>query len=162
MFDFLKKTKEETIYSPIIGKSISLDEVPDKVFAQKMVGEGVGLVFDNDTIYSPCDGKVIMVASTKHAIGIKSPKGNEILVHIGLETVAFEGEGFEVFVKEGEIIKAHQKIMTVDVEFFKKNNVNLISALVVTNTKVDDVKPSNPDVVDLNSVICTIKKEIEL
>ena len=109
---FKKKQKEEVVVAPLTGKVIPLSEVPDPVFAQKMMGDGLGIIPTEGVLVSPVEGKVIQVFSTKHAVGIQSDFGAEILIHIGLETVNMNGEGFETFVKEGDTIS--QSLITTN------------------------------------------------
>ena len=114
MFEKLFKKKEamdNNLYAPIEGEYIELEKIPDKVFASGMIGTGCGIVPKGEKVTAPVNGEIIMVADTKHAIGIKSEMGAEILLHIGLETVAMNGEGFEVLVKVGDKIKVGQDLL---------------------------------------------------
>ena len=134
MFKFLKKTDDTfKLFAPVNGKVINLENVPDKVFASKMMGEGVGFSFEGDTIYAPCDAKVAMVATTFHAVGLNLADGTELLIHIGLETVNLNGKGFTPLVKANDEIKKGQPIMKVDLNLMKENNLELYAALVVLN-----------------------------
>lgn len=144
MFGFLKK--EIVINSPVIGKAIAIEEVPDPMFAQKMLGDGVAFMIDGDTIYAPCDCEIVMVATTKHAIGLKV-KDVEILIHIGIDTVNYNVEGFEVMVDSGEQVKMGQALVRVNMEFFKEKEVNLITPLVITTP---DVKLEHLKLGDVN------------
>ena len=94
--------KEEVIYSPVDGELMDMTDVPDPVFSQKMMGDGVAVKPKNGTIVSPVDGEIIQLFHTKHAIGIRTLSGLELLIHIGLETVGLNGEGFEAHIKEGD------------------------------------------------------------
>ena len=107
MFGFLKNKKIYEIYAPADGKVSPLEEVNDKVFSEKLMGDGVAFRFSGDTLYSPCDGKVSMIFPTKHAIGFVCDNGAELLLHIGFNTVELNGEGFTCLVTAGERIKAH-------------------------------------------------------
>lgn len=133
MFDFLKKEKEEVLMAPINGKMISLEEVPDQVFASKMMGDGFGFINDSNKVYSPCDAEVTVLHSSKHAIGLRTKIGAEILIHIGLDTVNLNGEGFSVCVSKGQKVKKGDLLITYDKEFMIKKNINLITPLVITN-----------------------------
>ena len=127
-------SKETVLYAPINGKIIRIEDVPDQVFASKMMGEGVGFVNDGNEIYAPCDAKVIMVPSSKHAIGLKTKKGIELLIHIGLDTVNLNGEGFQVHVKENDSVKRGQLLISYDKHLMEKKKINLITPLVITNS----------------------------
>ncbi|MUK88634.1 PTS glucose transporter subunit IICBA [Ornithinibacillus sp. L9] len=124
---------EFNLVSPIKGKLLPITEVPDQVFSGKMMGDGFAIEPMDDTIVSPVDGKVINVFPTKHALGIQSDSGREILIHFGIDTVKLKGEGFESFVQEGDEIKAGQKLMKVDLDFIKENVPSIITPIVFTN-----------------------------
>ena len=96
MLSKLFKKRKLQIYAPVNGEVIPLDQVPDPVFSQKMMGEGVAIMPHNGNIHAPIEGTVILVSDTKHAIGLRSSDGTEILIHIGLETVSLKGKGFTV------------------------------------------------------------------
>lgn len=131
MFDVFKKIN--SLYAPVVGKMISLEDVPDKMFSDKLLGDGVAFELYGDTIYAPCDCQVMMVASTKHAIGLKVSKKHEIMIHIGLDTVNYNGDGFELLVEEGERVKRGQPLIKVDLNFFSKNQVNLMTPMIITS-----------------------------
>ena len=95
---------------PIEGEIIPLDEIPDPVFSQKMMGDGFGIIPSKGLVVSPVDGEIINVFPTKHAVGIMSKQGYEILIHVGLETVNLKGEGFTLLVKQGDHVLKGQKI----------------------------------------------------
>jgi sugar PTS system EIIA component len=134
VFSFLKKGKLK-VYAPINGSIIPLEEVPDPVFSQKMMGEGIAMVPSGGTIHSPVSGTVILVAATKHAIGIRADDGTEILIHVGLETVALNGEGFRVTINQGEKISIGQKLMEVDWEYINKHAKSIVTPIVITNSQ---------------------------
>lgn len=130
----LFKSKKSEIYAPIIkGEVIALENVPDNVFASKMMGEGVGFENFGNSIVSPVDGTVIMLFPTKHAIGIQTKEGIEILIHIGLDTVQLNGVGFESHVEKGSKIKRGDLLITYDIKIMEENNINLITPMVITN-----------------------------
>lgn len=148
-----KKMNSE-IYSPVIGRCISLENVPDEVFANKLLGEGVAFEFAGDTIYSPCDGEVVLIASTKHALGLRTKNGMEIILHVGLDTVNLNGEGIQLFVKKHTKVKVKDILMKLDRTYMNEKKVNLITPLVITNA--DDYNltvQSNKDKVDLDSIV---------
>lgn len=135
MFNLLKKDKQDIIYSPILkGKVIKIENVPDAVFAQKLMGEGVGFINEGNTLYSPCDGSIIMTQSTKHAVGIKSKNGLEILIHIGLDTVNLNGQGFTSYIQKGDKVKKGDKLISFDRNFMLKNGIDLTTPMVITNS----------------------------
>lgn len=121
--------------SPIKGEVMPITEVPDAVFSEKMMGDGFAILPSEGTIVSPVDGKIINVFPTKHAIGILSDSGREILIHIGIDTVKLKGEGFELKVEENNCVKAGQPLLSVDLGFVKIHAPSIITPVVFTNLK---------------------------
>lgn len=144
MKDFLPEEKVEKknvvdsgedviLASPATGEIVALKDVEDEVFSSGIAGQGVAVRVSNGTICAPCDGTVATVFPTKHAIGIVTDSGAEILVHIGLNTVMLEGEGFETFVKEGDRVTVGQKMVQVDTELLNKKGYSLVTPVLITN-----------------------------
>ena len=141
MFGFFKKKKEEKTQSNselklvaiADGKVKPLSEVPDPVFAEKMAGDGVAIEITSDTIVAPADGELSLVFNTKHAFAMTLENGVELLVHVGLETVSLNGEGFEQLAEAGQKIKAGTPILKVDREFIKSKGLPLITPVLITN-----------------------------
>lgn len=123
--------KKFKILSPVSGKVLPITSVPDGVFSEKILGDGVAVMPTDGKIYSPVDGVVDNVAETLHAYGFRSDDGIDVLVHFGLDTVNLKGEGFKSFVKQGDRVKAGDLVAEVDVELLKKNNINLITPVVI-------------------------------
>ncbi|MBQ6334593.1 MAG: PTS transporter subunit EIIC [Erysipelotrichaceae bacterium] len=123
------------IVSPMTGKVIPMNEVPDKVFAEKMMGEGFAVELSEGTIVSPVNGTVDSIFETKHAITMLSDDGLAVLLHIGLDTVNMKGEGFTQLVEPGELVKAGQPLMKVDLEKVKEAGYSLVSPVVFPEYK---------------------------
>jgi PTS system beta-glucosides-specific IIC component len=123
------------IATPVAGKVISLDEVPDKVFASRALGEGVGVIPTNGKIVAPVSGVLATVAATGHAYGIKTDDGVEVLVHVGIDTVRLKGEGFTIAVTKGERVVRGDLLATVDLGVVKAAGYDPTTIVVVTNTK---------------------------
>lgn len=138
MFGKLFKKKEEvseiSLVSPMTGKVISLEDVPDPVFSQKMMGDGVAVIPTEGTVLSPVNGEIIQVFPTKHAIGILGENGAEILIHIGLETVGLEGEGFTAKVEKGDKVKQGDLLMQVDLSVIEEKASSTITPIIITNS----------------------------
>ena len=107
--------------SPVAGELHPITEAPDEAFASKMMGDGFFVYPTEETVYAPADGEVVFVFDTKHAIGMKTADGTEYLLHIGVDTVALGGKGFEVFVEAGTKVQKGDKLMTFDDTYIKKN-----------------------------------------
>lgn len=123
----------EDIVSPVNGELLDITEVPDPVFSQKMTGDGFAFLSDDGKIASPVYGKVFNVFPSKHAVGIMSDGGKEVLVHIGVNTVKLKGQGFTVLVEEGDLVAAGQPIMEVDLEYVKAHAPSVISPVIFSN-----------------------------
>ena len=126
-----KTTTKLGIVSPINGKVIPLEQVPDPVFSDKVLGDGCAVIPDDGKIYSPVDGEISSIAETKHAYGFSSDNGLEVLVHFGLETVALKGEGFTSLVEVGQKVKVGDLIAEVDLDVLKQHNINLTTPVLI-------------------------------
>ncbi|WP_156291298.1 PTS sugar transporter subunit IIA [Oceanobacillus salinisoli] len=139
MFGKLFKKKEENVAdvslaAPVNGELVALEDVPDPVFAQKMMGDGVAVDPADGVIVSPVDGKVVQVFPTKHAVGILAANGAEILIHIGLETVSLDGEGFTAHVGEGDKVKQGDKLIEFDMDIIREKAKSTVTPVIITNT----------------------------
>lgn len=138
MYNKLFKKKSETelvdVFSPLSGKVVALEDVPDPVFSQKMMGEGIAIVPDKGELVSPIDAEVVQVFHTKHAIGLRTMPGLELLIHIGLETVELEGEGFEVLVDVGKKVKCGDPLVNFNIELIKSRGKEIITPIIITNS----------------------------
>lgn len=121
------------ILSPLDGRVIPLEEVPDEVFAEKVLGDGAAVIPENGNIYSPIDGEIVSIPESLHAYGIRSDAGIEMIVHFGLETVNLKGEGFSPKVKVGDRVKAGQLLGTADMDFLKSKGINTVTPVLVTD-----------------------------
>lgn len=124
----------EKIKSPMNGTVIPLSEVPDAVFSSEMLGKGFGVEPSEGKAYAPVDGEVTTVFDTKHAIGLMSKHGVELLIHIGMDTVKLNGKGFDVKVKTGDQVKAGDLLAEFDIDLIKGEGYPVTTAVVVTNT----------------------------
>jgi sugar PTS system EIIA component len=125
--------KEETLIAPLTGKIVNIEEVPDPTFAQKMMGDGIAIEPTEGVVVSPVDGEIVQFFHTKHAIGIQSEAGAEILIHVGLETVSMNGEGFEGHVNVGDKVKAGDKLLSFDLKLIKEKAASTVTPIVITN-----------------------------
>lgn len=123
-----------SIKSPIKGEAVPLSKVDDMTFADEIMGKGIAIIPTSNEVVSPINGTVSMVFNTKHAIGLKSDDGVEILIHIGLDTVKLEGEHFNVFVKNGDRVNVGDKLVEFDKDAIKDKGYDIITPIVITNT----------------------------
>ena len=123
--------KNLSVLAPVSGKIIALEQVPDPVFSGKTLGDGVAIIPENGKIYSPVNGTVTTVSSTLHAYGFTTTDGVDILVHIGLETVSLNGEGFKVYIKDGDTVKEGDLIAEVDLTYLDKKGISAISPVLI-------------------------------
>ncbi|NRY63250.1 beta-glucoside-specific PTS transporter subunit IIABC [Clostridium beijerinckii] len=126
--------QDSIAYSPIEGKAVSLSKVNDPMFSEKMMGDGIAIIPKEGRVVSPVNGKVSAVFETKHAIGIISNEGAEILIHIGLDTVKLNGKFFEAKVKEGDSINIGDLLVKFNLEEIKKAGYDVITPIIITNT----------------------------
>lgn len=130
-----EKSKEPLeIKSPVNGKYVKIEDIPDPVFAEKMMGEGFGIEPVDGKIVAPVSGEVIQVFQTNHAVGIKTASGAEVLIHIGLETVAMEGKGFTGHVSEGDNVRAGDLLVEVDLPLVEAEANSTITPVIITNS----------------------------
>lgn len=120
------------VTAPFSGTLVPLSEVPDETFASGVLGEGIAIEPSDGLFRSPVDGTVETIAETKHAIGFAADNGLEILVHVGLETVSLNGEGFEILVKEGDRVKAGQPVAKADLALIRERGLKTITSIVLT------------------------------
>lgn len=131
-----KLVKVVKISSPMNGTAMPLSEMPDEGFAQGMMGLGAAVVPADDTVYAPEDGEISLVFDTKHAIGITTDSGVELLIHVGVDTVALKGQGFTPLVNTGDTVKKGQPIMKIDLDFLKSHVPSV--ATPILDTEADD------------------------
>lgn len=120
-----------SVLAPVSGQIIALEQVPDPVFSEKVLGDGIAIIPEDGKIYSPVNGTVTTVSTTLHAYGFTTKDGLDILVHVGLETVSLKGEGFKVYIKEGDLVKAGELIAEVDLEFLKNKGISSTTPVLV-------------------------------
>ncbi len=123
-----------TLMAPLSGNAVDLSAVPDPVFSEKMMGDGLAIEPSEGVAVSPVEGEIIQVFPTKHAIGIRAKNGAEILIHIGLETVGLKGEGFETFVNEGDKVQPGDKLVAFDLDIIKAKAKSTVTPIIITNT----------------------------
>lgn len=138
LFDIFKKEDKQQngIYSVANGTAIPLNEIPDELFSQGVLGDGIGIKSNDGMIYAPADCEVIQVSETKHAVGLKI-NDIELLIHVGIDTVELDGQGFEVFVKEGQKVKKGQELLKADLDVIKNAGYSDVVVVVMTYVPED-------------------------
>ncbi|CDF58544.1 PTS sugar transporter subunit IIA [Thermobrachium celere] len=158
MFGFFKKKNNAIeLNAHMVGTVVELSNVPDEVFASKMLGDGLAIEPTEGVLYAPCDAEVVQVFPTKHAVGLKTNEGLEILLHIGIDTVQMQGEGFEAFVKEGDKVKKGDKLVAFDLNLVKEKAKSTITPMLITNMDVVEELSVNNGEVNANSVVANVK-----
>lgn len=147
----------EVILAPLTGKAVPLSEVPDPVFSDKVLGDGVAIIPTDGKIVSPVDGEISTVAETGHAYGFTSEDGQEILVHVGLETVSLNGECFKVYGKAGDKVKKGDLVAEVDLGYLKEKDINPITpVLLCSDTEGKELQYGEGEVEAGKSAVLTL------
>lgn len=126
--------KQLKLFAPVSGKTVAIETVPDPVFADKMVGDGISVDPTTSVLVAPCAGVVANIHSAHHALTISTPEGADVLMHIGLETVMLKGKGFNVKVREGQSVETGTPLIEFDADFVAANAKSLLTEIVITNT----------------------------
>lgn len=134
LFDRFKKEIDQNIFSPVEGKCIDILNVKDEVFSKKMMGDGIAVTPKDNVVYSPCDGEITMVFPTKHAFGITTNNGVEVLIHIGMDTVNLNGVGFKSYKNKGDKVKHGDKIIEFDDNYLSREDLDMTTMVIITNT----------------------------
>ncbi len=134
MFGWLKG-KKTAIYAPVAGEVVALSNVPDEVFSAKMAGDGIAIKPSEDIFRSPIDGVITKIFPTNHAF-VVSNNGLEVIVHIGVDTVALNGDGFTRLAKEGASIKSGDPVIQIDLPLVSSMAKSIITPIVVNSSKI--------------------------
>ncbi|MCH4458341.1 beta-glucoside-specific PTS transporter subunit IIABC [Staphylococcus haemolyticus] len=151
---------ESDVYAPLNGLIVPLSEVDDPIFSEGMMGKGLAIQPENYEIKAPIDGTISMVAVSKHAIGITSSDGIELLIHVGLDTVKLNGKGFYLLVSENEKVKIGQPILKFDASYIKEQGYDIITPVLITNSsEFEDVITVDTQNVKAKDKIMTVVKK---
>lgn len=149
--------RTEVLSSPLSGTMMPLANVSDDAFAQEIMGKGIAINPSEGKLYSPCDGTIMTVFPTKHAIGIVSEKGSEILIHLGMDTVRLEGKYFETKVEQGQKVKKGELLATFDIEKIQEAGYSLETPIIITNTKdYSEIVPNNGETTNVGDELLTL------
>lgn len=144
-------------YSPVDGEILDIEDCVDPIFAQSIVGPGILLMPTGSKVYSPCAGEVTIVANGNHGITIKNPDGYQVLIHIGIDTVEMEGNGFISYKNTGDMVETGDLLIEFDLEKIKASGKNIQSPLVITNPsikKLDFIRKGKVEVGDIIFKLC--------
>lgn len=126
-------------FAPMDGEVLELRDCIDPIFSQGIVGAGVLIVPSDSKVYSPCAGTVSILANCRHGIAIKNPAGYQVLIHIGIDTVDMDGDGFKAFKEVGDVVESGDLLLEFDLEKIKKAGKNIQSPVVITNPEIKKV-----------------------
>lgn len=153
----LAATTERVVRAPLQGELVDLSTIADPVFAQKAMGNGVAIEPDDATVYAPVTGTVVTVLPTKHAIGLRSDDGIEILIHVGLDTVKLKGKPFEVYVSKGDRVTSGDRLLSFDRVAIEEAGMAVTTPVIITNSaSLPDLRLAQPGSIQVGDVICTV------
>jgi len=164
LFKKMLNPKEESkidymIYSPLTGMVVPLSEVNDPVFSQEMMGKGVAVIPTVGQVVAPCDGEVISVFRTLHAVSIQADNAAEIIIHVGLDTVALNGQYYQSHVKDGDQIKKGDLLLTFDLDKIIEGGYDVITPVIVTNpTNYQNVEAVEKQVAECGDLLINLVK----
>src|SRR5699024_12848423 len=153
----------ENILSPTTGEIVPLTSVEDEVFSSETMGQGVAIRPDEGRMYAPVDGTVTSLFRTKHAVGITSDNGAEILIHIGMDTVQLDGEFFETHISQGDIVKAGDLLVEFDIDKITEAGDSIVTPIITTNTSAyEELEIVSGDTIVTKEVLIITKYENKL
>lgn len=152
----LKEIQQEIVASPLEGTIVPLTDVPDPVFASGAMGKGLAIEPSQGILYAPAKGEVTLLFPSKHALGMRTENGAEILFHIGMDTVSLQGAGFDSFVEVGDRIEAGQKLLAFDIEKIREAGLPVTTPIIITNTSLyKDILVSQEKAVQVGDYLLT-------
>ncbi|QNS15420.1 PTS glucose transporter subunit IIA [Mannheimia bovis] len=154
-----KESQEIKIYSPLTGEVVNIEDVPDVVFSEKIVGDGVAIRPVGDTIVAPVNGTIGKIFETNHAFSIESEDGVELFVHFGIDTVELKGEGFTRLATEGQTVKVGDPIIKFDLALLEGKAKSVLTPIVISNMdEISNLSKLSGQVVAGESVVLTLTK----
>lgn len=134
MFKWLQgKKKELVLTAPMTGTLLAMEAIPDQVFSARMVGDGFAVAPESGQVLAPCTGTVTQIFPTSHAVGIETPEGLEILIHVGIDTVELKGEGFTRLVQAGAQVETGTPLLSVALDCLTASGKSLVTPVIITN-----------------------------
>lgn len=152
-------SKEVNIYAPLSGEIVNIEDVPDVVFSEKIVGDGIAVRPNGDVIVAPVNGTIGKIFETNHAFSIESDEGIELFVHFGIDTVELKGEGFTRVAAEGQKVKVGDPIIQFDLALLESKAKSVLTPVVISNMdEISNLQKHTGEVVKGESVVLTITK----
>lgn len=153
------KTVEVVVYSPLSGEIVNIEDVPDVVFSEKIVGDGVAIRPTGNKIVAPIDGVIGKIFETNHAFSMESKEGVELFVHFGIDTVELKGEGFTRVAQEGQEVKRGETVLEIDLALLEQKAKSVLTPVVISNMdEISNLDKKAGQVVAGESLILTLKK----
>ncbi|WP_133543380.1 PTS glucose transporter subunit IIA [Mesocricetibacter intestinalis] len=153
------KATEVEIYAPLSGEIVNIEDVPDVVFSEKIVGDGIAIRPNGNTIVAPVDGVVGKIFETNHAFSIESKEGVELFVHFGIDTVELKGEGFTRIAQEGQAVSRGDTIIEFDLALLEQKAKSVLTPVVISNMdEISHIEKRTGEVVAGESVVLILKK----
>lgn len=154
-----KKAIDVEIYAPLSGVLVNIEDVPDVVFSEKIVGDGVAIRPTGDKMVAPADGVIGKIFETNHAFSLQTDDGVELFVHFGIDTVELKGEGFTRVAKEGQRVKRGETIIEFDLPLLEGKAKSILTPVVISNMdEINHIEKKQGEVVAGDSVVLSVKK----
>ena len=154
-----KKSVEVEIYAPLSGEIVNIEDVPDVVFSEKIVGDGIAIRPKGNKIVAPIDGVIGKIFETNHAFSMESKEGIELFVHFGIDTVELKGEGFTRIAQEGQAVKRGDTVIEFDLELLESKAKSVLTPVVVSNMdEISNIEKKSGEVVAGESIVLVVKK----
>lgn len=157
--NLLNKKNEIDIFAPLQGKVVKLDEIPDPVFSSGMMGDGLGIEASENFVKAPFDGEVVTLFPTNHAIGLINAEGVEVLIHVGINTVEMNGEGFKAHVAQGDKVKQGELLLEFDTDFIREKGYSSVTPVIITNSaELKSIQKSSQENINFSDELFTVEK----
>ena len=147
------------IYAPLSGEIVNIEDVPDVVFSEKIVGDGIAIRPNGDEIVAPVNGTIGKIFETNHAFSIESDEGIELFVHFGIDTVELKGEGFTRIAAEGQKVKVGDPVIKFDLALLEEKAKSVLTPVVVSNMdEISNLQKLSGEIIKGESVVLTLTK----
>ncbi len=153
------KSVEVQIYAPLSGEIVNIEDVPDVVFSEKIVGDGIAIRPNGNKIVAPIDGVIGKIFETNHAFSMESKEGVELFVHFGIDTVELKGEGFTRVAAEGQSVKRGDTVIEFDLALLESKAKSVLTPVVISNMdEIASIEKKSGEAIAAETVVLTLKK----